>query len=84
VRRDLPDAIEEAELAPGEDPVHLPALIAALFGGSRSDARRTLAQGGVKLDGDPLPGAELDVPAERLDGAVLQAGKRRFARLRAA
>ena len=32
--------------------VHLPAVIAAHFGRSRSDARRTLAQGGVRLDGE--------------------------------
>ena len=31
-------------------------LIADVFGGSRSDARRLLAQGGVKLDGEPLAG----------------------------
>ena len=61
--------------------VHLPALIADAFGHSRSDARRLLAQGGVKLDGEPLPGDELDVPAERLDGRVLQVGKRHFRRL---
>ena len=35
-------------------PVHLPALIAEAFGGSRSEARRLLAQGGVKLDGEAL------------------------------
>jgi len=61
--------------------VHLPALIADAFGHSRSDARRLLAQGGVKLDGEPLPGDALDVPAERLDGRVLQVGKRHFRRL---
>ena len=34
--------------------VHLPALLADAFGVSRSDARRQLAQGGVKLDGEVL------------------------------
>ncbi len=38
----------------------------------------------MRLDGEPLGGAELDVAAERLDGAVLQVGKRRFKRFRAA
>ena len=31
------------------------------------------AQGGVKLDGEPLPAEPLDVPAAALDGRVLQA-----------
>jgi tyrosyl-tRNA synthetase len=62
--------------------VHLPALLAAAFGVSTSEARRALAQGGVKLDGAALPADPLDVPAAQLDGRVLQLGKRRFARLR--
>ena len=59
-----------------------PELIAALFGGSRSEARRAIAGGGVKLDGEPV--ADLDLPASELDGRVLQVGKRRFRRLRVA
>ena len=43
--------------------VHLPAVIAEVFGRSRSEARRMLAQGGVKLDGEPVDGAVLDVPS---------------------
>jgi len=46
---------------------------------SRSEGRRLIEQGGLKVDGDVL--TELDVPRERLNGAVLQAGKRRFLRL---
>jgi tyrosyl-tRNA synthetase len=55
-----------------------------VFGGSRSEARRSLSQGGVKLDGEPLPPEPLDVPAGDLDGRVLQLGKRQFRRLRVA
>ena len=62
--------------------VHLPALLADAFGISTSEARRSLAQGGVKLDGQPLTGDVLDVPASDVDGKVLQLGKRRFARVR--
>ena len=62
--------------------VHLPAVIAEAFGRSRSGARRTLAQGGVKLDGKPLAADALDLPASELDGRVLQVGKRHFRRLR--
>ena len=82
VERALPIDVEEVSFAATDGTVHLPQLIADVFGGSRSEARRLLGQGGVKLDGEPLPGTQLDVDAARLDGALLQAGKRRFARLR--
>jgi tyrosyl-tRNA synthetase len=69
---------------PAEQPdVHLPALLATAFGISTSEARRALAQGGVKLDGQPVGDGSLDVPALDVDGKVLQLGKRRFARVRA-
>ena len=84
VRRELPDEIEEYAFASGNGPVHVPALLAEAFGLSRSEGRRLLAQGGVKLDGEALDGARLDVPAEELDGGVLQVGRRRFRRLRRA
>ena len=84
VSRELPSEIEEHALAPANGSVHLPELIAAAFGGSRSEARRLLASGGVKLDGEPLEAGVLDLPLAALDGRVLQVGKRRFRRLRAA
>jgi tyrosyl-tRNA synthetase len=77
-RGEAPEEVPERPL-PAGDPVHLPALLAAEFGLSTSEARRLIAQGGVKLDGDTV--SELDVPRARLEGAVLQAGKRRFVRL---
>jgi len=78
----LPDDIEEAVVRPQNGIVHLPALIAEAFGRSRSEARRTLAQGGVRLDGKPLACDALDLPASELDGRVLALGKRHFRRLR--
>ena len=71
---DVPD-----RALPGGDPIHLPALLADAFGLSTSEARRLIGQGGVKIEGETV--SELDVPRERLSGAVLQAGKRRFVRL---
>lgn len=84
VRRELPDEIEEARFEAANGAVHVPALIAEIFGRSRSDARRMLSQGAVKLDGEVLGEDDLDLPPERLDGGVLQVGKRRIRRLRAA
>jgi tyrosyl-tRNA synthetase len=66
-----------------QDQVHLPALIAEAFGMSRSEARRMIDQGAVSLNEQPLAGGEHDIPVERLDGAVLRVGKRRFRKLRA-
>jgi tyrosyl-tRNA synthetase len=82
VTHEAPDEVEEHVLTPQDGEVHLPAVIAEAFGRSRSEARRLLAQGGVKLDGEALGEADVDVPAERLDGRVLQVGKRHFRRLR--
>jgi tyrosyl-tRNA synthetase len=74
-----PDEVREAALPQG-DPVHLPAVLATCFGMSTSEARRLIADGAVKVDGVPVDG--LDVPRATLDGALVQAGKRRFVRLR--
>jgi tyrosyl-tRNA synthetase len=68
-----------AHALPAGDPVHLPSVLADAFGLSTSEARRLIAQGGVKV-GD-VPASDLDVPRAALVGAVLQAGKRRFVRL---
>jgi tyrosyl-tRNA synthetase len=80
-RHEAPQEVSEHPL-PTADPIHLPALLADAFGLSRSEGRRLIAEGGVKLDGDAV--SELDLPRERLSGAVLQAGKRRFVRLNGA
>jgi tyrosyl-tRNA synthetase len=83
VDRELPEEIEDWNIVLDNSVlIHLPELIASVFGGSRSEARRTISQGGVKLDGEPV--SELDLPASALDGRVLQVGKRRFRRLRVA
>jgi tyrosyl-tRNA synthetase len=64
---------------PAAATVHLPELLGGELGMSRSDVRRTIGQGGVRLDGAPV--AELDLATEGLAGRVLQIGKRRFFRL---
>jgi tyrosyl-tRNA synthetase len=74
-----PEDVPEIPL-PNGDPVHLPALLVGAMGvGSTSEARRLIEQGGVRVNGDPAPG--LDLPRGELSGALLQVGKRRFARL---
>ena len=78
----VPEDVPEASLPPG-DPIHLPALLVEQLGiASTSEARRLIAQGAVKLGGEPVH--ELDLPRRSLEGALLQAGKRRFLRFRPA
>jgi tyrosyl-tRNA synthetase len=75
---EAPADVPEAKLPPG-DPVHLPALLVEYFDvGSTSEARRLISQGAVKIDGEAA--SEIDVPRARLEGALVQAGKRRFMR----
>jgi tyrosyl-tRNA synthetase len=82
VRREVPDDVRTVRVEAGpEGTVHLPALLASAFEISSSEARRLIGQGGVKLDGEVLDGDAFDVDAARLDGKVLQVGKRRFVRL---
>jgi tyrosyl-tRNA synthetase len=73
-----PEDVPE-EVLPSEDPVHLPALLVERLGlASTSEARRLIAQGAVKVDGSVV--TEVDVPRSTLEGALVQAGKRRFLR----
>jgi tyrosyl-tRNA synthetase len=87
VEHQVPEEIEELDLAPfvteNGGVIHLPQLMADAFEISSSEARRLIAQGGAKLDGEPIPADMLDLDPGQLDGRVLQAGKRRFRRLRA-
>jgi tyrosyl-tRNA synthetase len=78
-RHEAPEDVPEVTL-PSGDPVHLPSLMVERLGvGSTSEARRLIQQGGVKVNGEPAAG--LDLPRQTLEGALLQVGKRRFARL---
>ncbi len=75
-----PEDVPEAPLPP-DDPVHLPRVLAETgLAPTTSEARRLIAQGAVRIEGEPVH--DLDVPRERLRDALIQAGKRRFVRLR--
>jgi tyrosyl-tRNA synthetase len=80
VRHEAPEDIPELEIS--DAPQHLPELLAGALGVSRSQVRQWLAQGGVRLNGEPLPADRLDLGPDGLDGAVLQVGKRQFRRLK--
>jgi len=79
-----PEEIEQVTLSAeliSNGSVHVPALVAEHFGTSRSEARRLLEQGAIRLDGEPLSAEALDLPVSELDGAVLQVGRRKFRRI---
>ncbi len=80
-----PDDIPEAQLPPEsivDGAVSLPRALAGLgLASSRGEARRLIAQSGVKVNGVVVTSEE--VPLSALDGALVQVGKRRFVRLSA-
>jgi tyrosyl-tRNA synthetase len=65
--------------------VYVPALLEAMgLVASRSEARRLQAQGGVRVDGEPVPQEDIRIegdPPGQLAGSVWQVGRRKFARL---
>lgn len=84
-RHAVPDDIPEfkADLAPNEEGmVYLAKLIAdAGLAASAAEARRLIDGGGVKINGELLAAKEYNVDPARLESAVIQVGKRKFARL---
>jgi tyrosyl-tRNA synthetase len=84
IRHEAPAEMPTVSWSADGGTVHIPALLSAAFGVSTSEARRSLAQGGVRLDGEPVQRGALDLPSSSVDGKVLQLGKRRFARVHVA
>jgi len=84
-QHDVPEDIAEVALAGdlvADGKVWLPkALVAAGLASSNGEARRAIEQGGVRLDGEPVADPEAELAVEALVGAVLQVGRRRFARV---
>jgi tyrosyl-tRNA synthetase len=75
----VPDEAEIPVASVDGDDVYLPQLLSEQFGQSNSHWRRVIEQGGVKIDGEPV--SQIELPAERLRGSLIQAGKRQFVRV---
>jgi tyrosyl-tRNA synthetase len=86
---EVPEEIPEfvlpaAELRDGR--IRLARLLALAFPKtvpSNKEGTRKIQQGGVKLDGEVVTDADLQVAPTEVDGQTLQLGKRNWARLRA-
>jgi tyrosyl-tRNA synthetase len=76
-----PDDADIPEVGVDGGDVYLPELLKEQFGQSNSHWRRVIEQGGVKIDGEPVH--DLELPSERLRGALVQAGKRQFLKVSA-
>ncbi|MDO4503489.1 MAG: tyrosine--tRNA ligase [Coriobacteriia bacterium] len=82
---EAPDDIPEfaADLTPNDQgKVYLAKLLAdAGLAQSAGEARRLIDGGGVKVNGKAVPAKEYNVDPTMLEGAVIQVGKRKFAKL---
>lgn len=81
--REVPAEVPEVRVEHGEI-VHLPAVMkAAGLAPTTSEARRLIDAGAVRIDGGSLalPAGSYDLQWSQLAGRVLQAGKRRYARI---
>lgn len=81
--------VHSERLAPDDMPLYAMAQPASLFRliveaklvGSSSEAKRLVAEGGVRLGGEQNRDPNFSVPVPDGDGVVLQVGRRKFVRL---
>lgn len=75
--RGIPQDISEVKIELGKNLLDL--LVELKFVQSRGEAKRLVQGGGVKIDGEKI--SDINYHLSFQDGAVLQAGKRNFAKL---
>jgi tyrosyl-tRNA synthetase len=80
IRREVPDEVPEVALPEGDETWIVDLITRAGFAKTNGEARRFIRGGAVRLDGEPLNDEKLSLPPSRLDGKILQVGKRRYAR----
>jgi len=78
-RHEAPEDVPVKEVVHPEAIVHLPQLLAELFGESSSHWRRMIDQGGVKIDGERI--RAYDAERHLVEDKLIQAGKRTFVRV---
>ena len=86
--QEIPADVEEVQLPAdrtrGEGGLYwLPRVLCDLgLASSKSEARRLIEQGGVRIDGDTVRDPEAEFRDDELRGKVIQVGRRKFVRLR--
>jgi tyrosyl-tRNA synthetase len=84
-QHELPHDVAEVRLpesAVRDGRVWLPRLLTEIgLAASNGEARRLIEQGGVRVNGEPFTDPDAELAAADLAGAVVQVGRRRFARL---
>ncbi len=83
---EIPDDVTEVSVDLTEDAdkggVYLPRVLAeANLVQSNGEGRRMIDQNGVKLNGELIAAGSYHIAADKIKGAVLQVGKRKFARI---
>ena len=79
VKKEIPDEIEETQIAAGN--YNLAELLAETnLAASKSEAKRLIEQGGVKIDGEKIPDAKAEINLQ--NEILLQVGKRKFLRVK--
>ena len=84
VRREVPDDAPEVGVGPDEEVWIVDLITRAGFAKTNGEARRFVRGGAVRLRGEVVEDEKLTVAGADLDGAVLQVGKRRYAKVTAA
>jgi tyrosyl-tRNA synthetase len=77
--KEVPEDIEELEVKLAADAKLSDLLVLAAFATSKTEGRRLIDQGGVRLNGHVVSG---DDATTVVTGDILQAGKRRYVRLK--
>lgn len=80
-QHELPDDVPEVSVLLGAM-AHLPALLReAGLVASNAEGRRMIDQGGVRIGGEAIAAGTYDMDPSAVEGAVVQVGRRRFARI---
>ena len=80
VKKDVPDEIEEQTIAAGNYKL-TDLLTQTNLAASKGEARRLIEQGGVKLNGEKVSGANHEIKLS--EEILLQVGKRKFLKIKA-
>jgi len=80
-KKEVPDDIDEYSIKAGGPVWIVKILVDLKVAGSNGEARRLIKQGAIKLDGKKITDDSLEINPNKLDGKILQKGKRHFRKI---